>query len=117
MRIKGISFVTLLGSLLLAGCFSRSVNFYSPDKNICVTVNDSTMTVKYKKQVVQTVRLGDCYWAESSHIRETINERYTMLSGKRKKCSYVYRAMSCSESSGRNLLIRVSNAAAPEDGL
>ena len=109
MRIKGISFVTLLGSLLLAGCFSRSVNFYSPDKNICVTVNDSTMTVKYKKQVVQTVRLGDCYWAESSHIRETITERYTMLSGKRKKCSYVYRAMSCSESSGRNLLIRVSN--------
>ena len=109
MKKSLFSFVALLGTLLLMGCNSRSIKQYSPDKNICVTVDDSTMTVKYKKQVVQTVRLGECHWVEASHIRETIEERYSMLSGKRKDCCYIYRAMSCSESNGRNLLVRVSN--------
>ena len=82
---------------------------YSPDKNICVTVDDSTLTVRYKKQVVQTVRLGECNWSETSHIVETVEENYRMLSGKRRECSYVYRAMTRTESDGRNLLVRVSN--------
>ena len=109
MRKSLFSFALLLGALLLMGCNSRSVKVFSPDKNICVVVDDSTLTVKYKKQVVQTVRLGECHWAESAHIRETIEEKYEMLSGKRKECSYVYRAMTCTESDGRNLLVRVSN--------
>ena len=109
MRRSLYSFLVLLGALFLTGCNSRSVKIYSPDKNICVVVNDSTLTVKYKNQAVQTVRLGECHWIEASHIRETIEERYSMLSGKRKNCSYIYRAMSCSESSGRSLLVRVSN--------
>ena len=109
MRKSLYSFLVLLGALFLAGCNSRSVKIYSPDKNICVVVNDSTLTVKYKNQAIQTVRLGECHWIEASHIRETIEERYSMLSGKRKNCSYIYRAMSCSESSGRSLLVRVSN--------
>ena len=109
MRKILFSFALLLGALFLTGCYSRSAKVFSPDKNICVTVDDSTLTVQYKKQIVQTVRLGDCHWAESAHIRETIEERYSMLSGKRKECTYVYRAMTCTESDGRNLLVRVSD--------
>ena len=109
MRFRLFSFVALLGALLFMGCNTRSAKVFSPDKIICVTVDDSTLTVQYKKQVVQSVKLGECHWAESAHIRETIEERYSMLSGKRKECSYVYRAMTCTEADGRNLLVRVSN--------
>ena len=103
------SFVALLGALVLVGCNSRTAKVYSPDKKICVVVDDSTMSVKYNKKVVQTVRLGASNWIECSHIRETIEEKYEMVSGKRKECSYIYKVMTCSESGGRNLLIRVSN--------
>ena len=109
MRKRFFLIVTLLGVLLLAGCSSRTAKVFSPDKNMCVIVDDSTLTVKYNRKVVQTIRLGDCEWRECSHIRETVQEKYTMLSGKRKECSYVYNAMSCIESDGRNLLVRVSN--------
>ncbi|MBR4793757.1 MAG: glycoside hydrolase family 97 N-terminal domain-containing protein, partial [Bacteroidaceae bacterium] len=109
MRKSLFLFALVLGALLLAGCNSRSAKVFSPNKRICVTVDDSTMTVTYQKQVVQKVRLGACNWIECSHIREIIEEKYEMLSGKRKECSYIYRAMTCTESSGRNLLVRVSN--------
>jgi len=99
------SFVALLGALVLVGCNSRTAKVYSPDKKICVVVDDSTMSVKYNKKVVQTVRLGASNWIECSHIRETIEEKYEMVSGKRKECSYIYKVMTCSESGGRNLLI------------
>lgn len=101
--------VLLTGTLLLMGCHSRTARVYSPDKKIKVIVTDSTMTVMYKRQVVQTVRTGTCGWTECSHIRETIEEKYNMLSGKRRKCSYEYKAMSCSRPDGKNLLVRVSN--------
>ena len=67
------------------------------------------MTVRYSGKVVQTIRIGDNHWTESSRIVETVEERYTMLSGKRRECTYKYRAMSCSDANGKNLLVRVSN--------
>lgn len=101
--------VALLGSLLLESCYTRIAQISSPDKNIRVSVSDSIMTVKYSGKVVQTIRIGDNHWTQSSRIVETVDERYTMLSGKRRECSYKYRAMSCSDANGKNLLVRVSN--------
>ena len=103
------SFVALLGALFLESCYTRIANISSPDKNIRVSVSDSIMTVKYSGKVVQTIRIGDNFWTESSRIVETVEERYTMLSGKRRECTYKYRAMSCSDANGKNLLVRVSN--------
>ena len=76
MRNRLFSTLTLLGALLLTGCFSRSAKVYSPDKNICVVVDDSTMTVKYKRQVVQVVKVDigkkdRCDWTEKEpHFTE-----------------------------------------------
>lgn len=93
----------------MESCYTRIADVSSPDKNIKVSVSDSMMTVKYNGQVVQTIRIGDNHWTESSRIVETVEERYTMLSGKRRECTYKYRAMSCSDVQGKNLLVRVSN--------
>ena len=93
----------------MESCYTRIADVSSPDKNIKVSVSDSMMTVKYNGQVVQTIRIGDNHWTESSRIVETVEERYTMLSGKRRECTYNYRAMSCSDVQGKNLLVRVSN--------
>lgn len=109
MRIRLFSVVALLGSLLLESCYTRIAQISSPDKNIRVSVSDSIMTVRYGGKVVQTIRIGDNHWTQSSRIVETVDERYTMLSGKRRECSYKYRAMSCSDANGKNLLVRVSN--------
>ena len=109
MRIRLFSVVALLGSLLLESCYTRISDISSPDNNIRVSVSDSIMTVKYSGKVVQTIRIGDNHWTESSRIVETVDERYTMLSGKRRECTYKYRAMSCSDAQGKNLLVRVSN--------
>ena len=109
MRIRLFSFVALLGALLLESCYTRIAHISSPDKNIRVSVSDSIMTVRYSGKVVQTIRIGDNFWTESSRIVETVEERYTMLSGKRRECTYKYRAMSCSDANGKNLLVRVSN--------
>lgn len=109
MRIRLFLVVALLGSLLLESCYTRIAQISSPDKNIRVSVSDSIMTVKYSGKVVQTIRIGDNHWTQSSRIVETVDERYTMLSGKRRECSYKYRAMSCSDANGKNLLVRVSN--------
>ena len=109
MRIRLFSVVALLGALLLESCYTRIAHISSPDKNIRVSVSDSIMTVRYGGKVVQTIRIGDNHWTESSRIVETVEERYTMLSGKRSKCSYIYKAMSCRDAQGKNLLVRVSN--------
>ncbi|MGX8690319.1 MAG: glycoside hydrolase family 97 catalytic domain-containing protein, partial [Bacteroidaceae bacterium] len=109
MRIRLFPFFALLGALLLESCYTRTSQISSPDKNIRVLVSDSIMMVKYGGQVVQTIRIGDNFWTESSRIVETVEERYTMLSGKRSKCSYIYKAMSCRDAQGKNLLVRVSN--------
>ncbi len=93
----------------MESCYTRIARISSPDKNIKVYVSDSIMTVRYGGRVVQTIRIGDNFWTESSRIVETIEERYTMLSGKRRECTYKYRAMSCSDAQGKNLLVRVSN--------
>lgn len=109
MRIRLFSVVALLGALFLESCYTRIAQISSPDKNIRVSVSDSIMTVRYGGKVVQTIRIGDNHWTESSRIAETVEERYTMLSGKRRECTYKYRAMSCSDANGKNLLVRVSN--------
>ncbi len=109
MRIRLFSFVALLGALFLESCNTRIADISSPDKKIKVSVSDSIMTVSYSGQVVQTIRIGDNLWTQSSRIVETVEERYTMLSGKRRECTYKYRAMSCSDAQGKNLLVRVSN--------
>lgn len=109
MRIRLFSVVALLGALLLESCYTRIAHISSPDKNIRVSVSDSIMTVRYSGKVVQTIRIGDNHWTGSSRIVETVEERYTMLSGKRRECTYKYRAMSCSDANGKNLLVRVSN--------
>lgn len=93
----------------MESCYTRIAHISSPDKNIRVSVSDSIMTVRYSGKVVQTIRIGDNFWTESSRIVETVEERYTMLSGKRRECTYKYRAMSCSDANGKNLLVRVSN--------
>ena len=93
----------------MESCYTRIAHISSPDKNIRVSVSDSIMTVRYGGKVVQTIRIGDNHWTESSRIVETVEERYTMLSGKRSKCSYIYKAMSCRDAQGKNLLVRVSN--------
>lgn len=93
----------------MESCYTRIAQISSPDKNIRVSVSDSIMTVRYSGKVVQTIRIGDNHWTESSRIVETVEERYTMLSGKRRECTYKYRAMSCSDANGKNLLVRVSN--------
>lgn len=109
MRIRLFPFVALLGALFLESCYTRIAHISSPDNNIRVSVSDSIMTVRYGGKVVQTIRIGDNFWTESSRIVETVEERYTMLSGKRRECTYKYRAMSCSDAKGKNLLVRVSN--------
>ena len=109
MRIRLFSVVALLGALFLESCYTRIADISSPDKKIKVSVSDSIMTVRYGGKVVQTIRIGDNFWTESSRIVETVEERYTMLSGKRRECTYKYRAMSCSDANGKNLLVRVSN--------
>ena len=93
----------------MESCYTRIDHISSPDKNIRVSVSDSIMTVRYSGKVVQTIRIGDNFWTESSRIVETVEERYTMLSGKHRECTYKYRAMSCSDANGKNLLVRVSN--------
>lgn len=109
MRIRLFSFIALLGALFMESCYTRIADISSPDKKIKVSVSDSIMTVKYSGKVVQTIRIGDNFWTESSRIVETVEERYTMLSGKRSECTYKYRAMSCRDAQGKNLLVRVSN--------
>ena len=109
MRIRLFSFVALMGALFLESCNTRIADVSSPDKKIKVSVSDSIMTVRYSGQVVQTIRIGSNHWTGSSRIVETVEERYTMISGKRRECTYKYRAMSCSDAQGKNLLVRVSD--------
>ena len=109
MRIRLFSLIALLGALFLESCYTRIADISSPDNNIRVSVSDSIMTVRFGGKVVQTIRIGDNHWTGSSRIVETVDERYTMLSGKRRECTYKYRAMSCSDANGKNLLVRVSN--------
>ena len=72
MRRSLFSVATLLGVLLLTGCFSNTAKVYSPDKKICVTVDDSTMTVKYNNRLVQTVRIDMSPLTGSSRIVEPV---------------------------------------------
>ena len=109
MRIRLFTVAALLGALLLESCYTRIANISSPDNNIRVSVSDSILTVRYGGKVVQTIKIGDNFWTESSRIVKTVEERYTMLSGKRRECTYVYKAMSCRDAQGKNLLVRVSN--------
>ena len=109
MRNRLFPTLTLLGALLLMGCNLRQIKVSSPDKNICVVVGDSTLTVKYRNRIVQTVRIGMGRCAEFKRSSEPVQEEYTMISGKRKECTYSYRALSCSAPDGKNLIVRVSN--------
>ena len=95
MRKGLLSFVALLGVLLLMGCNTKPAKVYSPDKKICVIVDDSTITVKYNKKVVQTVRIDMNPLTGASRIVEPVENRYLMQSGKRKECSNVFKVLSC----------------------
>lgn len=108
MRKSLFSVATLLGVLLLTGCFSNTAKVYSPDKKICVTVDDSTMTVKYNNKLVQTVRIDMSPLTGSSRIVEPVESKYRMMSGKLKECSNVFRVMSC-ESGSKFMTIWVAN--------
>lgn len=101
--------VMLLGVLLLVGCNPKPAKVYSPDKKICVVVDDSTLTVSYEGQVVQTVRIGVCNWTDCHHVSKTLEDNYTMVSGKRRECHYKFNVMSCTDSDLRKLVVRVSN--------
>lgn len=108
MRKRLFSFVALLSALLLVGCNSRTVKVYSPDKKICVIVDDSTMTVKYNKKVVQTVRIDMGPLTGADRIVEPVENKYSMVSGKRKVCSNVFKVMSC-ESGQKFMTVWVAN--------
>ena len=58
-------------------------------------VDDSTITVKYNKKVVQTVRIDMNPLTGASRIVEPVENRYLMQSGKRKECSNVFKVLSC----------------------
>jgi len=109
MRNRLLSFLTLLGVLLLTGCNSRSIKQYSPDKNICVIVKDSTMTVKYKNRTIQTVKLDLGPRSGWERGRESVQGNYKMISGKRSTCIYKYRDLLYGGIDKRNLLVRVFN--------
>ena len=109
MRKSLLSFLVFLGALLLTGCNSKTLKQYSPDKNICVILSDSTMTVKYKNRTVQTVKLelGQCSgWSRSIG---SVQENYKMLSGKRKGCICEFSDLLYEGIDDRKLLIRVYN--------
>ena len=107
MRRILFSLATLLGVLLFTGC-DEGIKVYSPDRKICVSVDDSTMTVKYNKKVVQTVRIDMEPLTGSSRIVEAVENRYSMVSGKRKECSNVFKVMSC-ESGKKFMTVWVAN--------
>lgn len=109
MRKSLLPLVMLLGVLLLVGCNPKPAKVYSPDKKICVVVDDSTLTASYEGQVVQTVRIGVCRWTDCHHVRKTLVDNYTMVSGKRRECHYKFNVMSCTDSDLRKLVVRVSN--------
>lgn len=109
MRKSLLPLVMLLGVLLLVGCNPKPAKVYSPDKKICVVVDDSTLTASYEGQVVQTVRIGACRWTDCHHVRKTLVDNYTMVSGKRRECHNKFNVMSCTDSDLRNLVVRVSN--------
>ena len=108
MRRGLFSVATLLGVLLLTGCLSKTAKVYSPDKKICVIVDDSAMTVKYNKKTVQTIKIDMNPLTGSSSIVEPVENKYSMVSGKRKECSNVFRVMSC-ESDHKFMTIWVAN--------
>ena len=109
MRKRFFLIVTLLGVLLLTGCNSRSIKQYSPDKNICVVLRDSTMTVKYKNRTIQTVKLDLCPRSGWERGRESVQGNYKMISGKRSTCIYEFRDLLYGGLDKRNLLVRVFN--------
>lgn len=99
--------VLSLLSLCFTGC-DKDIKVYSPDRKICVSVDDSTMTVKYNKKVVQTVRIDMEPLTGSSRIVEAVENKYSMVSGKRKECSNVFKVMSC-ESGQKFMTVWVAN--------
>ena len=107
MRRILFSLATLLVVLLFTGC-DEGIKVYSPDRKICVGVDDSTMTVKYNKKVIQTVRIDMAPLTGSNRIVEAVENRYSMVSGKRKECSNVFKVMSC-ESGQKFMTIWVAN--------
>lgn len=109
MRNRLLSFLMLLGVLFLTGCNSRSIKQYSPDKNICVIVKDSTMTVKYKNRTIQTVKLDLGPRSGWERGRESVQGNYKMISGKRSACIYKFRDLLYGGLDKRNLLVRVFN--------
>ena len=109
MRNRLLSFLTLLGVLFLTGCNLRSIKQYSPDKNICVIVKDSTMTVKYKNRTIQTVKLDLGPRSGWERGRESVQGNYKMISGKRSACIYKFRDLLYGGLDKRNLLVRVFN--------
>ena len=103
-------FVCVILSLLIlcnTGCDKRA-KVYSPDRKICVIVDDSTMTVKYNKKVVQTIRIDMNPLTGSSRIVEAVDNKYSMVSGKRKECSNIFKVMSC-ESGEKFMTVWVAN--------
>ena len=103
-------FVCVILSLLIlcnTGCDKRA-KVYSPDRRICVIVDDSTMNVKYNKKVVQTVRIDMNPLTGSNRIVEAVDNKYSMVSGKRKECSNIFKVMSC-ESGEKFMTVWVAN--------
>ena len=103
-------FVCVILSLLIlcnTGCDKRA-KVYSPDRKICVIVDDSTMIVKYNKKVVQTVRIDMNPLTGSNRIVEAVDNKYSMVSGKRKECSNIFKVMSC-ESGEKFMTVWVAN--------
>ena len=94
-------------ALCITGC-DKTVRIYSPDKNICVSVSDSLMTVEYKKRTVQTVRIDMNPLTGANSIVEPVENKYSMLSGKRRECSNIFKVMSC-ESGKKVMTVWVAN--------
>lgn len=108
MKMKLLSFVSLLAVLFNFSCGSKSINVYSPDNDICVLVSDSVLDVQYNHQTVQIIKMGYDKWSAQSRS-QTHQNTYKMISGKRSECSNEYNEIAFTGDDGKQLFIRVFN--------
>jgi len=109
MRLKFPTVLALLGAMLLLSCNLSPVRVFSPDNDICVVVSEGLLTVKYKHRVVQVIKIDWDRCAEWNRPAKTVHEEYTMISGKRRNCSYNYNELICKDKNGKQLFVRVSD--------
>ena len=108
MKIKLLSFVSLLAVLFNFSCGSKSINVYSPDNDICVLVSDSVLDVQYNHKTVQIIKTGYDKWSAQSRS-QTHQNTYKMISGKRSDCSYSDHEMFYHGTDGKKLTVLVTD--------